>query len=79
MTEVKIYSTSMCPYCTTLKEFLKERGVEFEEIDVSQDEKAMKEMVEKTGQMGVPVIEIDGEIVIGFDREKIIKLLKLEN
>ena len=79
MTKVKIYSTSMCPYCTTLKEFLKERGVEFEEIDVSQDEKAMKEMVEKTGQMGVPVMEIDGEIVIGFDREKIIKLLKLEN
>ncbi len=79
MTKVKIYSTSACPYCTTLKEFLKERGVEFEEIDVSQDEKAMKEMVEKTGQMGVPVMEIDGEIVIGFDRGKIIKLLKLEN
>lgn len=79
MTKVKIYSTLMCPYCTTLKEFLKERGVEFEEIDVSQDEKAMKEMVEKTGQMGVPVVEIDGEIVIGFDRGKIIKLLKLEN
>ena len=76
---IKVYSTSMCPYCTTLKEFLKERGVEFEEIDVSQDEKAMKEMVEKTGQMGVPVMEIDGEVVIGFDREKIIKLLKLEN
>ena len=79
MTKVKIYSTLMCPYCTTLKEFLKERGVEFEEIDVSQDEKAMKEMVEKTGQMGVPVMDIDGEIVIGFDRGKIIKLLKLEN
>jgi glutaredoxin-like YruB-family protein len=69
----------MCPYCTTLKEFLKERGVEFEEIDVSQDEKAMKEMVEKTGQMGVPVMEIDGEIVVGFDREKIIRILKLED
>ena len=69
----------MCPYCTTLKEFLKERGVEFEEIDVSQDEKAMQEMVEKTGQMGVPVLEVDGEIVVGFDREKIIKLLKLED
>ena len=79
MTKVKIYSTLTCPYCTTLKEFLKERGVEFEEIDVSQDEKAMKEMVEKTGQMGVPVMDIDGEIVIGFDRGKIIKLLKLEN
>ena len=79
MTKIKVFSTPICPYCTTLKEFLKERGVEFEEIDVSQDEKAMKEMVEKTGQMGVPVMEIDGEIVVGFDREKIIKLLKLES
>ncbi|GAI38257.1 unnamed protein product [marine sediment metagenome] len=79
MNKVKVFSSPICPYCTTLKEFLKERGVEFEEIDVSQDEKAMKEMVEKTGQMGVPVIEIDGEIIIGFDREKIIKLLKLES
>jgi len=79
MTKIKVFSSPICPYCTTLKEFLKERGVEFEEIDVSQDEKAMKEMVEKTGQMGVPVMEIDGEIVVGFDREKIIKLLKLES
>jgi len=76
---IKVYSTSICPYCTTLKEFLKERGIEFEEIDVSQDEKTMKEMVEKTGQMGVPVMEVDGEIIIGFDREKIIRILKLEN
>lgn len=68
----------MCPYCTTLKEFLKERGIEFEEIDVSQDEKAIKEMVEKTGQMGVPVMDIDGEIVIGFDREKISRLLNID-
>lgn len=79
MTKIKVFSSPICPYCTTLKEFLKERGVEFEEIDVSQDEKAIKEMVEKTGQMGVPVMEIDGEIVVGFDREKIIKLLKLES
>ena len=75
---VKIYSTPFCPYCLALKKFLEEQGVEFEEIDVSQDEKAREEMIKKTGQMGVPVVEIDGEIVVGFDREKIIKLLKLE-
>jgi len=67
----------MCPYCVALKEFLKEHNVEFEEIDVSLGEKAVKEVVEKTGQMGVPVIEIDGEIIVGFDREKIIRILKL--
>jgi len=61
-----------------LKEFLKERNILFEDVDVSQDEKALKEMVEKSGQMGVPVIEIDGEIVIGFDKEKICKSLNIK-
>jgi glutaredoxin-like YruB-family protein len=74
---VKVYTTPTCPYCTALEEFLKERGIEFEEIDVSQNEEAVKEVIEKTGQMGVPVVEIDGEIVVGFDREKISKLLNL--
>ncbi len=75
---VKVYSTPTCPYCHTLKAFLKERGVEFENIDVSQDEKALNEMVDKSGQMGVPVSDIDGKIVIGFDREKICQLLNIE-
>ena len=78
MVKVKVYSTPVCPYCVALKEFLKEHNIEFEEVDVSQDEAAQKEMVEKSGQMGVPVVEIDGEIIVGFDREKIIKLLKLK-
>ncbi|MCD6284074.1 glutathione S-transferase N-terminal domain-containing protein [bacterium] len=74
---IKVYSTPMCPYCYTLKEFLKENGFEFEDIDVSKDKKSLDEMVEKSGQMGVPVIEIDGEIITGFDKEKICKKLKI--
>ena len=58
MAKVEVYTTPICPYCVALKEFLKENKVEFEEIDVSQDEMAAKEMIEKTGQMGVPVLEI---------------------
>ena len=74
---VKVYSTITCPYCVTLKEFFKEHNIEFEDIDVSQDEKAREEMVEKSGQMGVPVVDINGEIVVGFDRETISQLLKI--
>ena len=74
---VKVYSTPTCPYCFTLKQFLKEKNVSFEDIDVSQDEVARDYMIEKTGKMEVPVIEIDGEMVLGFDREKIVQLLKL--
>jgi glutaredoxin-like YruB-family protein len=76
---VKIFTTPMCPYCHTLKEFLKEKGIEFEEIDVSKNKKAREEMVKKSGQMGVPVVEIDGQIVVGFDKEKICKLLGIRN
>ncbi len=77
MAKIKIYSTVVCPYCVTLKMFLKEHNIEFEDIDVSQDKKALDEMVKKSGQMGVPVADINGEIVIGFDREKIRALLKI--
>lgn len=75
---IKIYSTPTCPYCVTLKNFLKEKGIEFLDIDVSQDEKELKEMVDKSGQMGVPVADINGQIVVGFDRDKICELLKIE-
>ena len=74
---VKVYSTATCPYCVTLKEYLKEHNIEFEDIDVSQDDKVRDEMVKKSGQMGVPVADINGEIVVGFDREKIKQLLKI--
>ena len=76
---VKVFSTVSCPYCITLKEFLKEKGVQFEDIDVSEDEKAQEEMIEKSGQMGVPVVEINGEIVVGFDKEKISNLLGIKD
>jgi glutaredoxin-like YruB-family protein len=78
MKKIKIYSTPGCPYCFALKEFLKSHNIEFEDVDVSQDENAAKEMIEKSGQMGVPVVEIDGEIVVGFDKEKICKLLNIK-
>lgn len=77
MSKVRVFSTPTCPYCVTLKEFLKERNIEFEDIDVSQDQEALKEMIEKSKQMGVPVIDIDGEIVVGFDKAKIVNLLKI--
>jgi glutaredoxin len=60
------------------KEFLKENKVEFEDIDVASNQEAAKEMVEKSGQMGVPVLDIDGQIIVGFDKEAIKKALKLE-
>ncbi len=78
MPEIKIYTTPSCPYCWAAKEYLKEKGFDFIEIDVSSDETAAMEMIEKSGQMGVPVIEIDGEIIIGFDRERIDQILKIK-
>ena len=75
---IKVYSTPSCAYCVTLKGFLKENKIDFADIDVSKDEKALDEMVKKSGQLGVPVVDIDGEIIIGFDKERINKLLKIK-
>ncbi|MDD5638862.1 MAG: glutaredoxin family protein [Candidatus Pacebacteria bacterium] len=77
MNKIKIYSTPYCPYCVTLKNFLKQHNIEFEDIDVSENESALQEMVEKSKQMGVPVIDINGEIIVGFDKERISKLLNI--
>ena len=74
---VKVYSTPTCPYCHLAKQFLKENKVEFEDIDVSTDQKAAQEMIDKSRQMGVPVLDINGTIVVGFDKAKIKQLLKL--
>jgi len=76
---VRVFSSVSCPYCFTLKEFLKENNIEFEEIDVSKDEKAKEEMIKKSGKMEVPVVEIDGQIIQGFDKEKIVKLLNIKD
>ena len=78
MPKVKVFSTPTCPYCITLKEFLKEKEVAFEDVNVAEDKAAREEMVQKSQQMGVPVAEIDGEIVVGFDKEKISKLLNIK-
>jgi glutaredoxin 3 len=78
MARVKIYSTPTCVFCQMAKRYLKEKNIEFEDVDVSQNKEAALEMIQKSGQMGVPVIDIDGEIVIGFDKEKIDELLKLK-
>jgi glutaredoxin-like YruB-family protein len=69
MANIKIYTTPTCPYCKMAKAFLTEKGVEFDEIDVAADQEAAKEMVAKSGQMGVPQIEINGKIIVGFNKE----------
>jgi len=73
---IKVYSTATCPYCKMAKEFLAEKNVSFEDVDVGQDKEAAKEMVEKSGQMSVPVIDIDGKIIIGFDKKAIDRELR---
>ncbi|MDD2927620.1 MAG: glutaredoxin domain-containing protein [Candidatus Omnitrophica bacterium] len=68
---VKIYSTPTCPWCIRVKQFLKDNNIVFEDYDVSSDRLRADEMVKKSGQMAVPVLDIEGEIIVGFDREKI--------
>ena len=72
---VKVYSTSTCPYCSMAKSFLKDNNIPFEDVDVSQDTAAAQEMVQKSGQMSVPVIDVDGQIIIGFDKKALSKEL----
>ncbi|MEO0084140.1 MAG: glutaredoxin domain-containing protein [candidate division WOR-3 bacterium] len=76
--KVKIYSTPTCPYCEMAKDFLNENHIAFEDINVAADQQKAQEMVEKSGQFGVPVIDIDGQIVIGFDRPRIARLLNIK-
>ncbi len=68
---VKVYSTPTCTWCDKVKEYLTKNNVTFETIDIAADRAAAKALVEKTGQMVVPIIEIDGEYVIGFDKEQL--------
>lgn len=74
---VKVYSTPTCPYCVSLKKYLADSGVSFENIDVSSDEHGLREMLKISGQMGVPVVDIDGEVIVGFDEPKIAQKLGL--
>jgi len=76
--KIKIYSTPTCSACYVLKMFLKEHNIDFQEIDVSQDEKAREEIIERSGKIEVPIIEIDDEIVVGFDKKEICRLLNIK-
>ena len=73
---VTIYTTPTCPWCKKTKEFLKQKKVAFKELDVSSKEKAREEMFKKSKQMGVPVLDINGKIIVGFDPDAIEKALK---
>ncbi len=77
MAKVTIYSTPSCGYCKMAKEFFEENNVEFEEFDVAADEAKRNEMIKRSGQMGVPVIYVDDEMIIGFDKAKLTELLGL--
>ena len=72
---VKVYTTPTWPHCVHVKEYLSQKGVEFREMDVAQDETARDDLYKKTGMMAVPVIEIDGEFIVGFDKQAIEKKL----
>jgi len=67
MKAVKVYSTPTCPWCKKTKKFLEDNSIAYQDFDVGADKAAREEMVRKSGQMGVPVIEIDGDIVVGYD------------
>lgn len=75
--QVTIYSTPTCPYCEMAKDFLIEHNIPFEDVNVAANQERAQEMVEKSGQFGVPVIDINGQIVIGFDRPRIARLLNI--
>ncbi len=74
---IKIYTIPACPWCMKTKEFLKENKIKFEEINVASNKKAAKEIINKSGQTSVPVIDIDGKLILGFDELKLKKALKL--
>lgn len=72
---VKIYTTPACSYCKAAKDFMTEKGVAFEEIDVTKDQKLIDELIQKSGQLGVPVIDVDGKMMVGFSKTKLAELL----
>lgn len=77
MKKVIVYSTSTCPWCTKVKDYLDSKDVPYEAHDVGKDRDKAMEMVKKSGQQGVPVIDIEGDIVVGFDQNNIDRLLGL--
>ena len=75
MAVVKIYTTPSCVFCKMAKAFFKEQKIEYQELDIATNAKARDEMIQRSGQFGVPVIDIDGKLVIGFDKRQLLGLL----
>lgn len=75
--KVIIYSTPTCVYCRLAKQYFAENGITYEEMNVAADQKALSEMVSKSHQMGVPVIDVDGEVFVGFDKEGLARALEI--
>ncbi len=75
--EVTFYTTPTCPWCKKTKRFLKENNIKYNEVDVGSDDDASKEMIKKSGQMGVPVVDVDGVIITGFDEGKLKSVLNI--
>lgn len=78
MANVKMYTTPTCVYCKMTKEFFAKNNVQFEEVNVAEDDKALDEMYQKSHQMGVPVIDVNGEIFIGFDKKGLARALSIQ-
>lgn len=78
MTKVRVFTSTSCPYCISLIKFLEKHNIPFEEIDVTENPEAQQEVIEKSGELSLPVTEIDGKIVVGFDKERIVKLLGIK-
>jgi len=76
--KILIYSTPQCHFCKATKAFLTKHNIPFTDIDVSEDKALQREMIEKSNQMGVPVIDIDGKIVVGFDEERLKMILGID-
>lgn len=73
---VKVYSTDSCPWCVKAKQYLKSKGIEYKEINVAEDMEGREEMINLSGQMGVPVVNINGTIIVGFDKPAIDEALE---
>lgn len=76
MNQITVYTTNSCPYCVMMKNYLKDQGLPFKEVNVQQDQRAANKLVAITGHLGVPQTEINGQWVLGFDPEKVMKIVK---
>ena len=72
---IKIYSTPTCVYCRMAKEFFKEHNIDFTDYNVAEDAEKRDEMISRSGQMGVPIIDVDGQLIVGFDKARLMQML----